>query len=72
MTTYTYSEARQNLSSLLEKAKTEGEVVIRHQDGCTFVVHPVALEESPLDITGIDLGISSTEIVDVIRESRQR
>ena len=72
MTTYTYSEARQNLASLLEKAQREGEVVIRRQDGSTFIVRPVALEESPLNVAGIDLKMLSDEIVSILRESRER
>ena len=31
MTTYTFSEARQKLSSLLEKARTQGEVLIKEK-----------------------------------------
>jgi hypothetical protein len=37
---YTYSEARQNLASLLEKAAKEGEVRIKRKDGQIFVVKP--------------------------------
>ena len=67
---YTYSEARQNLASLLEKAVEDGEVKIRRKDGQVFVIRPVTKSESPLDVEGIDLGLSRDEIVAFVRESR--
>jgi len=70
-TVYTYSEARQNLASLLEKAVREGEIRIRRKDGQTFVVRSEARVDSPLDVRGIDLGITTAEIVQFIRESRR-
>jgi len=72
MTTYTYSEARQHLSSVLEKAKQEGEILIKRKDGSIFVVRPFKSNSSPLDIEGIDLPVSSDEISDIIREIRER
>jgi antitoxin (DNA-binding transcriptional repressor) of toxin-antitoxin stability system len=36
MNVYTYSEARQRLSSVLDSAKASGEVLIRRKDGATF------------------------------------
>lgn len=42
MTTYTYSEARQHLSSVLEKAKQEGEIRIKRKDGSIFVVRTLS------------------------------
>lgn len=72
MTIYTYSEARQNLASLLEKARKEGEILIKRKDGSTFVVRPFQRDKSPLDVQGIDLDISADEISDVIREVRER
>ena len=72
MTTYTYSEARQNLASLLEKAKKEGEIIIKRKDGSSFVVRPYRSNSSPLDVNGIDLKITADEISDIIREVRER
>jgi prevent-host-death family protein len=40
MIVYTYSEARQNLASLLDRAAQEGEVRIKRRDGQVFVVKP--------------------------------
>lgn len=71
MNVYTYSEARQNLSSLLDQAAREGEVRIRRKDGKIFVIRLQPREKSPLEIKGIDLGISSQEILDFIDEGRK-
>jgi antitoxin Phd len=67
---FTYSEARQNLASLLEKAAREGEVKVRRKDGQVFVIRPEPKTGSALDVEGIDLGVTSAEIVEFIRESR--
>ena len=71
MIVYTYSEARQKLALLLEQAVKEGEVKIRRKDGQTFVIRPEERTGSPLDVEGIDLGITADEIVEFIREGRR-
>jgi PHD/YefM family antitoxin component YafN of YafNO toxin-antitoxin module len=38
MNVYTYTEARQNLASLLDQAAREGEVRIKRKDGQVFVI----------------------------------
>jgi hypothetical protein len=72
MRVYTYSEARQNLASLLETAQREGAVRIRRRDGQSFVLQPESSEASPLDVKGVDLGVTTDEIVSMIREGRER
>ena len=71
MNVYTYSEARQNLSSLLDQAAREGEVRIRRKDGQVFVIRLQPKEKSPFEIKGIDLDLSAQEILDYIQESRR-
>jgi prevent-host-death family protein len=71
MVVYTYSEARQKLARLLDEVMKEGEVRIKRKDGREFVVKPIAKKMSPLDVPGIDLGISATEIVQFIQEGRR-
>ncbi len=71
MVVYTYSEARQNLASLLEKALREGEVRVKRRDGQVFVIRPEPAEGSPLDVEGIDLGITTAEIVQFVHEGRR-
>ena len=72
MRAYTYSEARQNLASLLEIAQRDGAVRIRRKDGRSFVLQPDTSANSPLDVEGVDLGVNSAEIVEMIREGRER
>ena len=71
MNVYSYSEARQRLAELLNRARREGQVGIRRRDGEAFVVRPGASGGSPLDVPGVDAGLSRQEIVDLVRKSRQ-
>ena len=72
MKVYTYSEARQNLASLLETAQQDGAVRIRRRDGRCFLVQPEHSEGSPLDVEGVELGVTTDEIVAMVREGRER
>ena len=72
MTTYTFSEARQKFAAVLEKAKSEGRVLVKRKDGSAFMIEPVLKPESPLDVEGVDLGITADEIVKILREVRRR
>jgi len=72
MNTYTYSEARQKLASLLDKAKKEGRVIITRKDGSSFELKAISENKSPLDIKGINLNISKEEILDILKEVRNR
>jgi hypothetical protein len=44
---------------------------IRRRDGQAFLVRPAARSGSPLDVPGIDAGLSRKEILDLVRESRR-
>lgn len=70
-TVYTYSEARQNLASLLETAVRDGQVRVRRKDGQIFIILPEETEGSPLDIVGVDLDLTKDEIVEFIHEGRK-
>jgi hypothetical protein len=72
MRVYTYSEARQNLASLLERADQEGEVRIKRKDGQIYVIRPQPRTASPLNIQGVDIDVDTVEIVALIREGRER
>ena len=73
MKVYTYSEAREKLASLLEESKTE-EVVIKRRKGDMYAIVPQSqhTRRSPFDVSGLNKGMSSEEILDAIRESRER
>lgn len=72
MIVYTYSEARQKLATLLEQASREGAVKIKRKDGQIFIVSPETRVGSPLDVAGLDLDITTAEIVQIVREGRER
>jgi hypothetical protein len=72
MKVYTFSEARQKFSALLDSAQREGAVRVRRRDGRLFLIHPVRESSSPLDVKGVRLGVSRQEIVAAVREGRER
>lgn len=63
MKTYTYSEARQRLASLLDQARRESRVQIRGKDGSTFVLQPVQPARSPLDVPGVRTTLRPGEVI---------
>lgn len=71
MNTYTYTEARQKLASLLDQAAKYGEVRIRRRDGQVFVIKPQKRKGSPLVVDGIKLNLSRYEILQSIEEGRR-
>ncbi|MGH8246883.1 MAG: type II toxin-antitoxin system prevent-host-death family antitoxin [Gammaproteobacteria bacterium] len=71
MKAYSYSQARQRLAELLNRARREGEVEIRRRDGQVFIVRPAPNEGSPLDVPAVDTEVSRREIVEWVRESRR-
>ena len=72
MKEFTYSEARQRFSSLLDRAKREGAVRIRRRDGQIFILRAEKSPKSPLDVPGIDLGLNREEIVEFVRAGRRK
>ena len=71
MKTYTYSEARQRLAELLNRARREGEVQIRRRDGQVFVLQPAKPTRAPLDVPGVRAKLERGEIQDWIKCSRE-
>jgi hypothetical protein len=72
MNVYTFSEARQKLAAVLEEAQRKGAVRIKRRDGSEFEIAPVRSQTSPLDVPGVDLGLTAEEIVSVLREMHAR
>ncbi len=72
MRIYTYSEARQKLSSILDKAEFMGKVIIRRKDGRTFALIPEQMSNSPLDVPSIKATVSTEELVEIVRKERGR
>ena len=73
---YTTSQIQNQLIELLQKALREGQVQFKSNDGQVFVIRPVMSakpsKSSPLDVQGIKLPVTTNEILQAVRESRQR
>ena len=72
MDVYTYSEARQHLSSLLDEAETTGKVIIRRKDGRRYAVVPELPPVSPLDLPTVKTSLTMKEVVKLVRRQRMR
>ena len=72
MRQYNFSESRKNFASVLETAKQEGNICIYKRNGEAYYLTPAKVKKSPLDVEGIDLRLSSTQIMSIVRESRER
>ena len=68
----TILELQADLSALLEQARREGEVRIQRADGEIFVLKAETNKRSPLDVKGVDMGLSASEIVEFIHEGRRQ
>jgi len=72
MDVYTYSNARQNLDSVLDQAKKTGNVLIKRRDGSLFSLIPEEKKPvSTLDVAGLDSRMKRDELLDILRESRE-
>ena len=72
MLIYTYSEARQKLSKVLDESEETGKVLIRRKDGRIYSLTPEIQKKSPLDIPSIKADISTEQLVSLIRTGREK
>lgn len=71
MKVYTFTEARKRFAEVLNNAQKE-EVIIKRRSGETFVIKYRKSNRSPLDIAGIKTKATTQDIIDAIKESRER
>jgi hypothetical protein len=71
MKVFTYSEARQRLSEVLNTAQRE-EVLIKRRSGGTFRVTYTTALKSPFDVPAVKTKARTKDILNAIRESRSR
>ncbi len=71
MKVYTYSEARQRFSEVLNIARTE-EVIIKRRGGESFSITFRKSNKSPFDVSGINTRATTKDILDAVKESRSR
>ena len=72
MIVYSTAEAKGKLEMLLEEACREGKILIKREDGQIFVIRPEPQTPSALDVQGVDLRLSMSDIVELVREGRER
>ncbi len=72
MRLYTFSDARQRFSNVLDTAKKEGRVYIRRRDGSLFALTPEESDKSPFDVKGVSTSVTTPEIIKVLRKERGR
>ncbi len=71
MRVFTYSQARQRLSAVLDTARRE-EVLIKRRGGDTFSLTYKTTSKSPFDVPGIKTSATTQDILDAVKESRSR
>jgi prevent-host-death family protein len=71
MKVYTYSEARQKFSTVLDIAKYE-DVIIKRRGGETFKIIFTKSPKSPFDVAGIKTKSTTKDILNAVKESRSR
>ena len=69
MKVYTYSEARQKFSTVLDTAKTE-DVIIKRRGGESFKIIFTKSPKSPFDVAGVKTKATTKDILDAVKESR--
>ena len=72
MKIYSDSESQNTLNAVLSEACKEGAVGIRQKNGQTFIVRPDDVPDSPLDVQGVNLPISTEDIIGFIHEVRKQ
>ncbi len=71
MLVVTYSEARQNFASVLDKSKNDGAVLIKRADGSVFRISPEVSESSPFAGIKTLFDIRHDDIMQSLKESRE-
>lgn len=72
MKVYTYTEARQKLSAVLDQARSES-VIIKRKGGESFqVIYKKPKKKSPFDVPGIKTKVTTSDILEAVKDSRSR
>lgn len=72
MRVYTYPQAKEHLAEVLDLARKE-EVFIRRRKGETYsITFRKKMDKSPLDIQGIKTNATTRDILEAVRDSRER
>ena len=69
---YTYTDAQQQFDTLFDEAKARHEVMIQRPDGDIFVLRLIKAHELKQRLPKLGVNLSRQEIVESIREVRER
>jgi len=69
--TYSYEKAKKSFDLIFKKAALDGKVAIR-KDNQIYILMPASKNVSPLDVEGVDMGVTSEDIINFIHESRNK
>ena len=67
----TYSDARQNFASVLDKSEADGAVLIKRADGSLFRISPEQKDKSPFEGIKTLFDLQRNDIMQALRESRE-
>ena len=67
----TYSEARQNFATVLDKSKTDGAVLVKRSDGSMFRITPEKSNTSPFQGIKTLFDLQHSDIMQALRETRE-
>ncbi|MCL2328506.1 MAG: type II toxin-antitoxin system prevent-host-death family antitoxin [Bacteroidetes bacterium] len=72
MRAYNYLEAQQDFSTVLDTAMSQDVIIVKN-NGRKFRITPIMDTEisSPFDVAGINTDITTNEIIEIMRESRE-
>ena len=71
MLVMTYSDARQNFASVLDKAQTGGAVLVKRADGSLFRISPEQKGKSPFEGIKTLFDLQHNDIMQAMRETRE-
>ena len=72
MIVYNYTDVCQSLTKMLDDAKNNENVYIRSENGELFIIKLASAKGAEYNLPDLDLDLSREEIVNYVRESRER
>ena len=67
----TYSDARQNFASVLDKSEADGAVLVKRADGSLFRISPEQKGQSPFEGIKTLFDLQQNDIMQALKESRE-
>ena len=71
MLVMTYSDARQNFASVLDKSESDGAVLVKRADGSLFRISPEQKGQSPFEGIKTLFDLQQKDIMQALKETRE-